>query len=315
MAIERREIGDREQWLAWRRADLTASDVGPVMGIDPYRTCAKVWAVKVGIIEEAPRTEFLEFRECQEGAVLRWLRRYGRPHWDVVEAETYWRDPDIRLGCTPDAMAIDPAREGIGCVQIKTVRQDIFEDEWLKPDGKIEIPLGYQLQTQTEAMLTGARWAVVAYEVLGFGTGFFGVEEIELEPDLVPRIKDVAVRFWADVTAGRQPKFNFDLDAEVIEALHRKSLVKEPPIDLSADNRLPPLLTKRKRRKDYIKRAEKWVETADAEIKDKLGTHEAAALPGWKITWRPQKRAEKIMPASEFRVLRVTEQKEKPNGR
>ena len=314
MAIERREITSREQWLEWRKSDVTASDIAAVMGVDADKTCAKVWALKLGIISEAARSEFLEYRECQEGAVLRWLKRYKCPHWDIVEAETYWRDPDIRLGCTPDAMAIDPDRDGIGCVQIKTVRQDIFEDEWVMPDGKIEIPLAYQLQTQTEAMLTGAAWAVVATEVMGFGTGSFFTQEIELEPALEPRIKDVVVRFWADTLAGKTPRFDFALDADVIEAMHRKPLVKEPPLDLAADNRLPELLPMRKRRKDYISRAQKWVERADAEIKDKLGGHESAALPGWKISWKLQTREQQILEQKQFRVLRVTEQKGKPNG-
>jgi predicted phage-related endonuclease len=311
MSIERHEITDREQWLAMRRQDVTASDIGAVMGVDPYKTCAKVWATKTGLISEAPRSDFFEYRECQEGAVLRWLKRYKVPQWDIVEAQTYWRDPDIRLGCTPDAMAIDPARPGIGCIQIKTVRQDIFEDGWVRPDGKIELPFSYLLQTQTEAMLTGAAWAVIATEVMGYGTGFFFVEEVKLEPALEPRIKDVVVRFWADTVAGRVPKFDFDLDADVINALHPKPLVKEPALDLSADNRLPDLLPKRRQRKDYIKRAEKWVETADAMIKEKVGAHETAALPGWKISWKLQRREQRIQDAWEGRVLRVTEQKDK----
>lgn len=314
MSIERREIGSREEWLRWRMADVTASDVAAIMGLNPDRSCAKVWAEKCGLIEPNPQTEFLQYRECQEGAVLRWLRRYGRPHWEIVEAQTYWRDADIRLGCTPDAMAIDPARAGIGCVQIKTVRQDIFEDEWVMPDGKIVIPLGYQLQTQAEAMLTGAVWAVVATEVMGYGTGFFLCDDVDLNSEAGARIRDVAVRFWADTTAGRVPKFDFDLDADVIEALHPKPLIKEPPLDLSNDNLLPALLSKRKQRKEYIKRAEKWVERSDAEIKEKLGAHEIAALPGWNISWKMQKREERIMEAKQFRVLRVTEAKGKSNG-
>jgi predicted phage-related endonuclease len=206
-------------------------------------------------------------------------------------------------------MAIDPERDGIGCVQLKTVRQDIFEADWLMPDGTIVLPLGYQLQTQTEAMLTGAAWAVVVTEILGYGTGSFFVSEIELNAEAGERIKDVAVRFWADTTAGKIPRFDFDLDAEVIEALYSKPLIKEPPLDLTGDNVLPPLLGQRKRRKDYIRRAEKWVEHADAQIKEKIGGHETATLPGWKISWKMQERKERIMEATQFRVLRVTQAK------
>src|SRR4029079_2374528 len=117
--IDRHEVRTREEWLIRRTTDLTASDIGAVMGVNDNKTCAKVWAEKTGLISPDPQSDFLMFRECQEGAILRWLRRYGRPSWEIVEAETYWRDPDIRLGATPDAMAIDPEREGIGVVQMK----------------------------------------------------------------------------------------------------------------------------------------------------------------------------------------------------
>jgi predicted phage-related endonuclease len=313
--IERREIRSREEWLHWRTTDVTASDIPAVMGLNPDRSCAKVWAEKTGLLAPEPRNDFLEYRECQEGAVLRWLRRYGRPSWVIVEAETYWRDDAIRLGCTPDAVAVDPDREGFGVIQIKTVREDIFERDWLMSDGTIVIPLGYQLQTQVESMLTGASWAVVVTEVMGYGTGQFFIAEVELNAEVTERIKDVTVRFWADTEAGKTPRFDFDLDSDVIDAMHQRPLIKDPPHDLTGDNMLPPLLAKRSRRKDYIRRAEKWIDSTDAEIKDKLAGHEFATLPGWKISWKMQKREQRIMEATQFRVLRVTQAKDKANGK
>jgi len=313
--IERFEVTDREQWLRRRLLDVTASDIPAVLGVNPDRSCAAVWAEKTGLIASSPQTEFLQYRLCQEGAVLKWLRQFGRPDWEIAEGGVYLRDPDIRLGCTPDAVAIDPKREGIGVVQIKTVREDIFERDWVQPDGKIILPLGYQLQTQCEAMLVGAQWAVVAVEVMGYGTGHFFIAEVELNAEVADRIKDVVVRFWADTEAGKTPRFDFDLDGDVINAMHRTPFVKDPPRDLTGDNMLPPLLEKRKRRKAYIAAAEKWVDRADAEIKDKIGDHETATLPGWKLSWKLQKREQRIMEATQFRVLRVTQDKEKLNGK
>ena len=122
----------------------------------------------------------------------------------------------------------------------------------------------------------------------------------------MPRIKDVTIRFWADTLAGLTPKFDYELDADVVAALHPRALIPEPPLDLSADNLLPELLAHRARRKDYVRRAEKWIEKADAEVKDKLGPHATATLPGWKISYKNQRREARVMEACEFRVLRVT---------
>ena len=42
----------RQQWLELRMRDITASDVGAVCGVSPYRnnSAAKVWALKKGLI-------------------------------------------------------------------------------------------------------------------------------------------------------------------------------------------------------------------------------------------------------------------------
>jgi hypothetical protein len=196
-------------------------------------------------------------------------KRYKVPQWEIVEAETYWRDPDIRLGCTPRAMAVDPdpARHRRHSDQ-DSVRRTFPKMNGCRRTASDRHSVFLPTADPSRGIAHRRRMGVVATEVMGYGTGFFFAEEIKIEPMLVPRIKDVVTRFWAETIAGRIPKFDFELDSEVIEALHPKPLVKEPALDLSADNRLPDLLPKRKQRKDYIKRAEKWVDTADAMIKE-----------------------------------------------
>ena len=185
--------------------------------------------------------------------------------------------------------------------------------EWLQPDDTIVLPFGYQMQTVGQAMLTGASWAVIVTQVMGYGTGRFFVTEVELNAEVMARIRDVVTRFWADTTAGKVPRFDYDARRRRDRGHAPQGAgASEPPLDLAGDNLLPSLLDQRRRRKDYIKHAEKWVERADAEIKAKIGGHESATLPGWKISWKMQQRAQRIVEASQYRVLRVTEAKGKP---
>src|SRR5262245_37015133 len=161
--IERRTITSRQDWLTWRRQDVTASDVAPVLGLHPDRTIAKVWAQKTGLIGEEPATEFLEYRLSLEAAAIDWLQR-KRPRWEIRRGGVYLRDPDLRLGATPDAVAIDPDREGMGVLEVKSMTRGVYERDWKElgvgDDGIIlaEGPIFHQLQALTGAMLAGASW-------------------------------------------------------------------------------------------------------------------------------------------------------------
>ena len=309
--IESREITSRAEWLSWRMQDISASDVPAVCGIDPYRSPLKVWAEKTGAIAGTTDGPTLKRGRWLEAATIEALRE-ERPTWDVRRAGVYLRDPAIRLGATPDAVAVDPEREGIGAVQCKSVRRDIFERDWIVTDPERNIaiaPSHYQVQTLTEAMLAGAAWGTVAAIVIDAGGGAeFYEAPIDRHEAAEARIRTAVIRFWSDLEAGRVPAVQIAQDADVVDALYPRAEASEP-VDLSKDNLLPVWLAERERLKAEIKAAEARVSEIDTHIKAKLGAHEAGALPGWKITWKTQRRAECVIPAWEGRVLRISEVK------
>ena len=154
-AIERRPITSRAEWLEWRMQDVTASDVAALFGVHPYgRTALSVWAEKSGLTGGLADSAVLRRGRWAEPAVLAMLAD-ERPTWIIrPRARSTLRDASIRLGATPDAVAIDPERPGVGLVQIKTVTERVYERDWTND----EPPIGYQLQALTEAMLAGASW-------------------------------------------------------------------------------------------------------------------------------------------------------------
>jgi predicted phage-related endonuclease len=314
---ESRCITSRAEWLSWRQQDVTASDVAPVLGLHPDRTIAKVWANKVGLIGEDPPTEFLEYRLSLEAAAIDWLGR-KRPDWKIQRSGgVYVRDPALRLGATPDAIAVASNRPGTGLIECKSVVRHVFERDWetirCDDDGAIIAiaPIYHQLQALAGAMIMGASWACVVGLILdNAGTGSLAISLVERNAAAEDRIKNGVAKFWAMTDAGKQPPFNYSLDADVVAALFPKARIKDPPLDLSADNHLPELLTERNNIKAEIHERNARCAAIDAEIKDKLGEHELATLPGWRISWKTQKRPERITPAWEGRVLRITATKE-----
>ena len=162
MTVERIPIESRDAWLELRRQDVTASDVAAVCGVDPRKTPLQVYAEKLGLIPQQIDNQIMRRGRWLEAAFIEALAD-KQSQWETRRAKIYLRDPAIRIGATPDIVAIDPEREGIGIIQCKVVSRPVFRSQWLdEGEGPITAPLSYQLQTLTESMLANVDWAVIA---------------------------------------------------------------------------------------------------------------------------------------------------------
>lgn len=297
--IEQHPITDRLEWLDRRKLDLTASDVGAVAGVDPYRTPLSVFVDKMGmgITEETPimrRGRWLE--SAAADAIVE-----CHPHWRVINPKVYLRDPEIRLGCTPDRLAEDEDVPGVVNLQIKAVSKPTFE-KW---NG--EVPLNYVLQTLTEGMLVNARTSYLCAFVISTYACELVKFEIPRHPGAEIKIRQTAVDFWHDMEAGVMPVPDYTRDADVIAALYAQPK-PGAEVDLSTSNRIGEILQERAVLKARIKDDTEAVSAIDTEIKATIGDAETATLPGWRLSWKLQTRKGYTVPESTTRVLRVTEE-------
>ena len=302
-AIERRSITDRAEWLLWRVADITASDVSALFGAHPYgKSALSVWAEKQGLSAAVADDDALRRGRWGEAAVIEMLGD-ERPTWEIRRAKVYLRDPAIRLGATPDAAAIDPEREGVGVVQCKMVAESVFEREW---SGGAP-PLGHQLQTLSEMMLASASWgAIVALVVERFAWRPV-IFDLARHEAAEARIRAAVAKFWANCEAGLAPALDPERDAETVKAMYPKAVVKEPALDLSGDNELPCMLATRATLNRLTKDAAKQIEIVETRVKARMGVHERAVAPGWRISWKNEPRKGFVVEPSEPRVLRISE--------
>lgn len=301
--IEKHQITDRAEWLQRRALDLTASDIGAAAGVDKFKTRLGLYAEKTGAILPPGDTKPMRRGRWLESAVLAAIRE-ERPDWEVRPVGFYYRDPELRLGATPDFMGVTD-QPGITNIQAKVVSRPTFERDWAEGP-----PLSYQLQTLCEAMLMDAQRSIVAALVIDTYNA-----ELELFPlprhDAAERnIRQIAEAFWDSVREGRAPPADYAQDREVIEALHPTS-VAEPVLDLTGDNELSVLLPRWAALKAGMKTDAKEVAEIETAIKAKLGDAERASLPGWDVSWKSQHRKETIVKASSYRVLRVRDLDEK----
>lgn len=299
--IERIPLPSKAEWLELRRRDVTASDVAAVCGLSPYKTPLRLWAEKCGEVAETEDTPAMRRGRWLEAAVFSALAE-EKPEWIVKRPGIYVRDTEARLGATPDAFALTP--EGDGVVQMKVVAKPVF-DTW-----QGEPPIGYVLQTLTEAMLLSTPNAHLAVMVVDTFACDLHIFPVQRHRGAETRIRKTVARFWADVAEGRAPAADYSRDGELLQELYPPREHIEP-IDLTGDNLLPDLLAERERLAAQEKAAKSRLEEIKGEIVEKLKGAPAAVCDGWKITHSIAHRKETVLKATSFPVIRVTRPKEK----
>jgi putative phage-type endonuclease len=300
--IERYAITDRAAWLALRAVDLTASDIGAACGLDPYKTPLMLYAEKTGLLLTGGDNPMMRRGRWFEPAAVEAIRDEN-PDWQVEKANVYLRDPDLRLGATPDALA-QTDEPGLTNIQIKVVAAPEFASHWSERP-----PLHYLLQTITEGLLLNAARSKLAALVVGTFSADLHIFDVPRHAAAEQRIMQICMEFWENIRTGKRPAADYERDAETVAALYPQS-VKEPVLDLTGDNLLPGRLIEREVLKAEIAVASERVAAIDTEIKDKMGEAAVATLPGWTLKLPTITRKEYTVAEATYRRLTVTKAKE-----
>ena len=226
------------------------------------------------------------------------------PDWDIRPATVYLRDPDVRLGATPDCVAEDPDDPGhLVNIQIKTISKPVYLRDWSDE----RVPIHYRLQTLCEGYLLDAVRSFVAVLVVDTYTAKLEFRDVPRHPTAEAKLRQVAAEFWANIAAGRRPVPDYGRDADTVAAFYPTG-TPGTTIDLSHDNRLPIILRERALLKTRVEADERRIDAIETEIKDKLGNAEIGNLPGWKLTWKTQARKAYSVAATTSRPLRISEE-------
>ena len=297
--IEKFPVMERAEWLARRSLDLTASDIGAAIGRDRFKTPLALYAEKTGDLMPAADNAAMRRGRWLESAVLSALRD-EHPDWEIRPVGLYYRDPSLRLGATPDFVGLTD-QPGVTNIQAKVVSRPIFDRDW--SDGP---PMSYVLQTLTETMLMDAQQGLVAALVIDTYSADLQTFPVPRHAGAEAKVREIAADFWKNVATGKRPAVDASRDAELIEAMYPLPTVPDA-LDLSRDNMAAALLPEWYALKTGMAIDKKRLGEIETEIKAKLGDHERATLPGWAISWKAQTRAEHVVKASTFRVLRISE--------
>jgi predicted phage-related endonuclease len=306
LEIECHPIVSRDQWLARRKQDVTASRIGALFDVSPYESILKLYAEQRGT-EFEPPAENLVMRRG------RWLERVVgeavaelRPGWTVEPVNAYYREPSLRLGASPDFKILGDAR-GTGILQAKSVAPSVLSKAW---DQARVPPEWIVLQLRTEMLLTNASFGAIGALVVDPFAMTCHIYEVARDAESEQRIIAAVERFWDNVVRGIEPEPDFSRDAEVIKALTRHPT---PGLtrDLSHHNELPELLEQRAALMASIEQMAARKDAIEAEVKYLLGDAErATGLNSWSISYKLESRREYVVKARSGRVLRIRDKRE-----
>lgn len=305
MLVEEHLLSSTESWLKLRKQDVTASDAAALLGVHPYRTLFELYALKTGRVEPESDNPLFRRGHVLEPAIATALR-WDFPSWTVdYPLGLYFRDPESRVGATPDARCRRPDRPGVGVVQFKSVGRQAFADGWLDPDTREVVPpLWIGVQVAVEAMLSKADWAAIAALVVD-DTATLEVVDVDILPALYHRVAAEARDFWALVDSGEEPPIDWERDGRVVEAIYAQSEPYEA--DLRGDAAFADLLT---RRADAARRraeADAEIANLNPQIIRRMGNAEKAVADGFRVSARTVRRDAAEIAASTFRSIRTQE--------
>jgi putative phage-type endonuclease len=189
---------ENTEWLAKRRQCVTATDIGAICGLSPYKTIFDVWYHKTNP----------SGGEQKYNAATDWGTRLepviAQAYTDFTgnklrKCEFILKEIDgIPCGCTPDYETED----GLINVEIKTANAKM--EQW-GDDGTDQVPEMYLTQTQWQMGITGKKMThlpclVFARDMRTYNIAF----DEEIFNSLLQRAKE----FWTFVTDRTPPKID-----------------------------------------------------------------------------------------------------------
>lgn len=279
---------DRQGWLAQREKGIGSSEVGTILGVNPFQTPYQLWLRKKGITPPVQENEAMRAGHILEGAVATYFEQEtGRKVIKASEGDWLAVDNDREfLRVSPDRTYwLDEGRskDNKGILECKTTQLDITADD---------VPKHWFCQIIYQLGVMGMRQGSLGWLTRGRK---FGWMDIEFDEDFYAYMVDRLERFWVDCIQGDQEPPVTTI--EDISIKFPRSVGKATEISDELLDRLNILKTIRPQIDELTKQKK--------EIEDALKTYMADAdtlcLPGSKehnpvvlATWKSAKDSTKF---------------------
>lgn len=181
------------EWLEARTRGVGGSEIGTIMGLNPWESAFALWAKRTGQIPDPELTGWsIRFGKAFEEPILKlWAEEH--PEYEVFTTGTYQHSVDEFMIANPDALAKHRETGEWIVVEVKTSRAS------LKP-----VPPHYVAQVTHYMYVLGLSRAVV----VGVGSWDWTEEWVEYDEFRALAQKDAAERFWEQMQAMTKPDWD-----------------------------------------------------------------------------------------------------------
>lgn len=230
MTRTRLTFNGRDEWLEARKDGIGASEVGTIVGLNPWETPYQLWRRKIGLDAPKPMTKAMIRGHILEDGVARYFaEETGReiikssvedfmfidkekPFLRVSPDRTYWLD----------GMPKNDDNKGI--LECKTADRMEVDVE--------NIPMYWFCQVQMNLGIAEYTHGSLAW--LSGGQGLdFGHVDMQLVPDYFGWLKEEVERFWVDnIKGGQEPELSNINDVLVKHAKHTNAKIIEANADI-----------------------------------------------------------------------------------
>lgn len=258
----------REAWLEARKDGIGASEVGTILGLNPYETPYQLWRRRMGI--DAPKEQNFAMRAGHylEDAVSRFYQdETGKEIIKSSAGDWMFRNPDYPyMQVSPDrtfwipGMAKNDDNKGI--LECKTTQMDVDADL---------VPQYWFAQLQTNLGIAGYKQGALAWLTMGRK---FGYRDFEFDAEFFAYITEEVNRFWVDNILGKQEPLMMTVDDVLLRnPKHVAGKAIEADEELQNDCRIL------KEIKEELSALDTRKKELEAAIKMAMGDAEALVAP------------------------------------
>lgn len=279
---------DRQGWLAQREKGIGSSEVGTILGVNPYDTPYQLWRRKKGLSAPVQENEAMRAGHLLESAVATYFEQEsGRKIIKASEGD--WLAVDLQrdyLRVSPDRtywLSQSHRRGNRGILECKTTQMDINPDE---------LPMHWFCQLQYQLGVMNLPQGSLAWLTRGRK---FDYKDFAFDPDFYAYLVEAIDRFYKDCILGNQEPPVSNVEDVLVKYQHSSDRVIE------ADGKIMADITTLKSLRPQIEELTSQKKEVEDRIKMRMADADTICMAGSKeqnpiilCTWKSAKDSSKF---------------------
>lgn len=189
----------KEEWHELRRKGLGGSDIGTILGLNPFKTAFQLWLEKTGQVEPEDISDkiHIQIGNELEDLVARIFEQETGLKVQKDNKTHYHKDYPYLLANIDRKIVGEKAL--LECKTTSAFSKKQWEDD--------EVPDSYLMQVQHYLNVLDYDYAYIAVII---GNSDFVYKKIERDDELISMYTDIASKFWLEnVQKGVEPDFDY----------------------------------------------------------------------------------------------------------